>query len=83
MHNFARLIGRFPLSMWKRLTGMLASLMDYCRYIGEEIRNSDKEKGWEPDEMTLLLTDHAQTHEERDLAKARRRFWQNMMKEAI
>lgn len=60
------------------LQSCLRSTTDYLAYLAEEMRNAERNAGWEPGEMTRLLNGHKETVEERELARTRRKFWDRL-----
>lgn len=64
---------------YRLLVSLLKSGIDYVSYAVEEFRNSDKDKGWSPGEMTVLLSAQEGTREEIELAHARRSFWNQLV----
>lgn len=59
----------------KALYSYLLAGIDWLRYCVAEFRNVDRHHGWEPGEMTELLSGQQGTRDEIHLARVRREFW--------
>lgn len=54
------------------------AVLDFLHYLWEEIRNEEREEGWEDNEMTRLMAGVEEDRSEDTLVRMRRNFWREL-----